>query len=505
MRRTRTTALATALVFPFAVGLPTLPVSADPGPKAAYDEQYRGQFHFSPAENWMNDPNGMVYYEGEWHLFYQYYPDADVWGPMHWAHAVSKDLVHWETLPIALAPDEQGYIFSGSAVVDANNTSGLFPAGTGGLVAAFTYHDPETEVQSQAIAYSTDKGRTWTKYDGNPVIPNNGSKDFRDPKVFWYEPQQKWVMVVAGGEVEIYSSKNLREWTHESTLDGVFTECPDLFPIPVGDQTRWVLSHGGTHYTVGDFDGHRFAPTQETRTLDFGKDFYAAQSWDSAPDGKRYWLGWMNNWAYAEQTPTSPPFRGQLTEARTVGLVPDPQRPGQFTLTQQPVPQLAEQLAGEPFTITDTPIPEQGNLLADQRGTSYEINATVDVGSAAEIGFDVRTGEGEQTRLTYSAAQQALSLDRRQSGDVGFSLEFPVSTSAPLQVSPDRLLDLRILVDRSSVEVFAEDGTVVFTDQIFPDLKSDGMGLFATGGQAAVKSLTVTPLNSAWPKKGTDK
>ncbi|GAA0516964.1 hypothetical protein GCM10011581_21020 [Saccharopolyspora subtropica] len=500
MRPSRTAALAAALLLPWTLALAPLPTSAA-ATKTVYDEPHRGQFHFSPAENWMNDPNGLVYYDGEWHLFYQYHPDGEVWGPMHWGHAVSTDLVHWRELPIALAPDDKGHIFSGSAVVDANNTSGFFAPGTGGLVAAFTYHDPVTGRESQAIAYSSDRGRTWTKYEGNPVIPNNGAKDFRDPKVFWYEPQQKWVMIVAGGQVEFYSSKNLREWTHESTLDGVFTECPDLFPIRVGDRTRWVLSHGGTHYTVGDFDGHRFTPSQPTRQVDFGRDFYAAQSWDGAPDGRRYWLGWMSNWAYAEQVPTAPPWRGQMTEARTVNLIPDPARPGEFSLAQQPVPQLTEQLGGEPATITDTPIPPKGNLLAGQRGTSYEIRAVVDVGNAQEVGFDVRTGSGARTRISYSTARQELSLDRRESGDVDFSPEFPAVTAAPLPLPADRLLDLRILVDRSSVEVFAEDGTVVFTDQVFPRPHSDGMAVFATGGRAVVKSLTVTPLRSAWPRQ----
>ena len=496
MKRMRTVAVVTTLVLPFTLALAPHPASA--GKPPAYDEPYRGQHHFSPAENWMNDPNGLVFYEGEWHLFYQYYPDGDVWGPMHWAHAVSKDLVHWETLPIALFPDEKGYIFSGSAVVDAENTSGFFPAGKGGLVAAFTYHD--NGVQSQAIAYSSDRGRTWTKYEGNPVIPNTGAKDFRDPKVFWYEPEQKWVMIVAGGEVNLYSSKNLREWTHESTLDGVFTECPDLFPIPVTGQngvTRWVLSLGGTDYLVGDFDGHRFIPAQQSRRADFGRDFYAAQAWNNAPDGKQYWLGWMNNWAYAEKIPTGPPWRGQLTEARTLGLVPDPQRPGEFSLTQQPVPQLTEALGGKPFTITDKPVAGERNPLADQRGTSYEIKASVDLGTAQQVGFTVRAGAGEQTTLTYDVPQQSLVLDRRQSGDVSFSTEFPAATSAPLRLHDGRL-DLRILVDRSSVEVFAEDGTVVFTDQIFPKLESDAMGVFALQGEARIDSLSVTPLKSAW-------
>jgi fructan beta-fructosidase len=469
--------------------------------EGGYDEAYRGQFHFSPAQNWMNDPSGLVYYQGEWHLFYQYHPDGDAWGPMHWGHAVSTDLVHWQNLPISLSPDDKGYIYSGSAVVDGNNTSGLFPSGTGGLVAVFTYHSQDGQ-ESQAIAYSTDRGRTWSKYAGNPVIPNPGVKDFRDPKVFWYAPQQKWLMVL-GGDVRIYSSKNLREWTQESTLDGVSTEMPDLFELPAGDRSRWVLSLGGPRYLVGDFDGHRFTPTQEVKTTDFGRDFYAAQSWNNAPDGRRYWIGWMDNWSYAERTPTAPPWRGQQTEPRTVTLAPDPQRPGEFVLAQQPAPQLGL-LAGKPFVLSNKPIPTDRNLLQDQRGTSYEIRATLDVGTASEVGFTVREGAGQHTRIGYDAGQQSLALDRRQSGDVGFSSDFPANTSAPLALPRNRRLTVRILVDRSSVEVFAQNGTVVFTDRIYPDLASDGMSMYARGGRARVVSMTVTPLRPMWTMEGID-
>jgi fructan beta-fructosidase len=464
------------------------------------DEPYRGQFHFSPAKDWMNDPNGLVYYQGEWHLFYQYHPGGDTWGPMYWAHAVSTDLVHWRDLPIALEPDDKGYIYSGSAVVDANNTSGLFPRGQGGLVAMFTYHSKDGQ-ESQAIAYSADRGRTWTKAANNPVIPNPGVRDFRDPKVFWYEPQRKWVMVLGGDVVRIYSSKNLREWTQESTVDGYGGEMPDLFGLPAGNQTRWVLSLGGTRYLVGDFDGHRFKPTQDTKPADFSHDFYAAQSWDNAPDGRRYWIGWMDNWSYAEKAPTAPPWRGQMTEPRTVALAPDPQRPGEFVLAQQPAPQLGP-LADRPFTVSNTTIPHDRNLLQGQRATSYEIQATLDVGTAAEVGFTVREGADQRTKIRYNAAQQSLLVDRIQSGDVGLSSEFPAENSAPLILPNNRRLELRILVDRSSVEVFAQDGRIVFTDRVFPDRTADGMSVYAFGGDARVVRMAMTPLRSIWTARG---
>ena len=261
-----------------------------------YQEQHRPQFHFSPESKWMNDPNGMVYYDGEYHLFYQYYPDSTVWGPMHWGHAVSRDLVHWEHLPTALYPDSLGYIFSGSALVDWNNTSGFGKDGQPPLIAIFTHHDPvgekagRNDFQYQSIAYSNDKGRTWTKYEGNPVVPNPGIRDFRDPKVIWDKDSEQWIMVFAAWDhVKFYASPNLKDWTHLSDFGkawgshaGVW-ECPDLFPMQVeGSATqKWVLllsinpgsvnGGSGTQYFVGDFDGKDFVLDPEFAKA-FGKE-----------------------------------------------------------------------------------------------------------------------------------------------------------------------------------------------------------------------------------------
>ena len=253
-------------------------------------EQHRLQFHFTPPSAWMNDPNGMVYYEGEYHLFYQHNPDSTVWGPMHWGHAVSKDLVHWEHLPIGLYPDSLGTIFSGSAVADLNNTSGLGTAGNPPLVAIFTYHNAEAEragrndFQTQGIAFSLDKGRSWTKYEQNPVLPNPGIRDFRDPKVMWYEAGQKWVMALAVADrISFYSSKDLKSWEHESDFGqdigahGGVWECPDLFPLKVegSGEEKWVLlvsiNPGGpsggsaTQYFVGHFNGESFVLDEQFR------------------------------------------------------------------------------------------------------------------------------------------------------------------------------------------------------------------------------------------------
>ena len=261
-----------------------------------YQEAHRPQFHFTPEANWMNDPNGMVYYDGEYHLFYQYYPDSTVWGPMHWGHAVSTDLTHWEHLPIGLYPDSLGYIFSGSAVVDWDNTSGLGKNGQPPMIAIFTHHDPigekegRIDFQYQSIAYSNDKGRTWTKYEGNPVVSNPGIRDFRDPKVIWDAASEQWIMVFAAWDhVKFYGSKNLIDWQHLSdfgkewgTHAGVW-ECPDLFPMQVEgtNEQKWVLlvsinpgafnGGSGTQYFVGHFDGQGFSLDEEFSRA-FGKE-----------------------------------------------------------------------------------------------------------------------------------------------------------------------------------------------------------------------------------------
>src|SRR5688572_4628821 len=319
-----------------------------PATKVAYTEKYRPQFHFTPKARWMNDPNGMVYYEGEYHLFYQYYPDGDVWGPMHWGHTVTTDLVVWEHLPIALYPDSLGMIFSGSAVVDEKNSSGFGSTDSPPLVAVFTYHDAvkekegRSDYQTQGIAYSLDKGRSWKKYDKNPVIANPGVRDFRDPKVFWHEESKQWIMtLVAADHAELYGSADLKLWTKLSEFGkeygnhGGVWECPDLFQLPVEGEgiQKWVMiininpgapnGGSGTQYFVGEFDGKKFtSDTEQARTswLDYGPDDYAGITWSNAPDGRKIFMGWMNNWSYAQVVPTSP-WRGGTTVARDLSLV----------------------------------------------------------------------------------------------------------------------------------------------------------------------------------------
>jgi len=308
-----------------------------------YDEQFRPQFHFSPPDHWMNDPNGLVYLDGEYHLFYQHDPQSRENGPMHWGHAISADLIHWTNLPIALYPDAIGPIWSGSAVIDVDNTSGLVPGG--GMIAIFSYKD-----QSQGIAFSTDKGRSWTKYSHNPVIPVGG-KDFRDPKVFWHADTKRWVMILAVNDhVAILTSSNLINWTAVSEFGvgqgihwGVW-ECPDLFPLMVDGQTKWVLTNSmspGTQYFVGNFDGETFTNDNSADTqllIDYGPDSYAGVTWNDTPDGSRVLIAWMDNWRYAVNIPTTP-WRGAMSIPHVLTLK---RLPEGIRLIQSPIAQVEE-------------------------------------------------------------------------------------------------------------------------------------------------------------------
>ncbi|CAI6293720.1 levanase [Bacillus subtilis] len=497
----------------------TMAFSADAADSSYYDEDYRPQYHFTPEANWMNDPNGMVYYAGEYHLFYQYHPYGLQWGPMHWGHAVSKDLVTWEHLPVALYPDEKGTIFSGSAVVDKNNTSSFQTGKEKPLVAIYTQDREGLQVQS--IAYSNDKGRTWTKYAGNPVIPNPGKKDFRDPKVFWYEKEKKWVMVLAAGDrILIYTSKNLKQWTYASEFGqdqgshGGVWECPDLFELPVDgnpNQKKWVMQvsvgngavsgGSGMQYFVGDFDGTHFKnENQSDKVLwtDYGRDFYAAVSWSDIPstDSRRLWLGWMSNWQYANDVPTSP-WRSATSIPRELKLKAITEG---VRVVQTPVKEL-ETIRGTSKKWKNLTIsPASHNVLAGQSGDAYEINAEFKVspGSAAEFGFKVRTGENQFTKVGYDRRNAKLFVDRSESGNNTFNPAFNTGKeTAPLKPVNGKV-KMRIFVDRSSVEVFGNDGKQVITDIILPDRSSKGLELYAANGGVKVKSLTIHPLKKVW-------
>ena len=483
-----------------------------------YTERYRPQYHFTPAANWMNDPNGLVHYAGEYHLLYQYNPFGIKWGHMSWGHAVSPDLVHWKHLPVAI-PEENGVMaFSGSAVVDWNNTTGFGRAGEPAIVAIYTGHREKN--QSQYIAYSTDRGRTWTRYAGNPVL-DIGSADFRDPKVFWYEPDKRWIMVVALSsehKIGFYGSPDMKQWTRigefgpGGAVGGVW-ECPDLFQLPVdGDtrNTRWVLivnlnpggiaGGSGAQYFLGNFDGTRFTADARsgstTLWADYGTDFYAAVSWSDVPraDGRRIWIGWMNNWLYGQEIPTSP-WRSAMSVPRTLALRTTDQG---IRLVQQPVVEL-QRLRGTRRRLTAQTIREGTTSLAARgiSGAALEIVAEFDVATASEVGLKVRTGSNEETVIGIDAREGQLFVDRSRSGQVSFHTDFSGRQTAPLSVKNGRAR-LHVFVDWSSVEVFAGGGQTVITDQIFPSPASRGVALYATGGTGRLLSLDAWPLRSAW-------
>jgi fructan beta-fructosidase len=471
---------------------------------AACQEQYRQAYHFTPKHNWMNDPNGLVYYQEEYHLFYQYHPFGPQWGPMHWGHAVSKDLVHWEHLAIALAPDENGMIFSGSTVVDWKDTSGFFN-GKSGLVAIFTHHDTDPNSKKprewQSLAYSLDKGRTWIKYRHNPVLVNEEKIDFRDPKVFWHEQTNKWIMVLAAGDcMEIYSSPNLKEWHFESSFEGHsgekfgVWECPDLFKLPVvghPEQTKWVLlvSHGDspygsrTQYFVGDFDGHSFTNScsdHKVKWLDSGKDNYAGVTWSDMADGRRIYIGWMSNWRYANETPTQG-WRGAMTLPRELFLT------SKDLLIQKPIKEL-ENLRDEHIHIKNQLLAPDKDLLANLQGTTCEIIAEFEFEDEKDFGIKVFKSDKKETVIGYNVEKEEMYIDRRNSGETSFNGFFS-SIDCSAVKAPNHRIKFHVFVDRSSIEVFANNGEITMTSLIFPDSVSKGIELFSNCGNVKLLSL----------------
>ena len=459
-----------------------------------YDEPYRPQFHYSAPHSWLNDPNGLVYFEGEYHLFYQYHPDDVVWGPMHWGHAVSKDLIHWDTLPIALFPDEHGTIFSGCVVVDANNTSGLVPGG--GLVAVYSYH-----TQTQGVAYSQDCGRTWIKYEGNPVLQAL-RHDFRDPKIIWHE--DNWVMVISAGNTLMFlKSSDLLHWEMLSEFEGNprggTWEVPDLFPIEIEGKTKWVLissinptapaGGGGMRYFIGDFDGRTYTDDYPDQTLwfDWGADSYAGVTFCGVEDERHLLIAWMNNWAYAGIIPTSI-WRGAMTIPREISAM---RTADGIRLAQYPVSAL-DQLR--------KPIRHWENLMVDGlmpldqlHGLLLDLECEFELVNAECFGVDLFVTETSRVRIAYDVEAHQLVFSRPNAGIHDFNPEF----SAPLTPIDNRLR-VRILVDRSSVEIFANDGLLAMTSQVFPAPGTGQVQLFAENGVVKVLSLHAYTLGSIW-------
>lgn len=490
-----------------------------------YQEQYRPQFHFSPEANWMNDPNGLVYFDGEYHLFYQYYPDSTVWGPMHWGHAVSHDLIHWKHLPIALYPDSIGYIFSGSAVVDETNTSGFGSAEKPPLVAIFTYHNPNLEkrgsikFQNQGIAFSLDKGRTWTKYPGNPVLKNPGIRDFRDPKMFWNEKTKKWNLIMAVYDrIHIYSSPNIKEWTFESEFGmgigahGGVWECPDLFPLKVkGEEvTKWVMlvsiNPGGpnngsaTQYFTGEFDGHKFIPDDtNVKWIDWGRDNYAGVTWSNIPgsDGRRIFIGWMSNWKYATVVPTKV-WRSATTIPRELLLEKEN---GRYFIASEPVREFAnlrtksdtvyinkQKFTGEKEITTPGIALMQSELILDFNLSDHNVDS---------LGIILGNNVHERIVIGYSTVQKQFYFDRSAAGNSGFSKEFAGISTAPYSAGTS--IKMHLLVDASSVELFVDDGKLVMTNLVFPTEKFTKLKLFSKGGYVILNKAEFHGIEKIWP------
>ncbi len=456
-------------------------------------EAFRPSFHFTPQRNWMNDPNGLVWFAGEYHLFYQYNPDGDQWGHMSWGHAVSRDLVAWTELPLAIPEDERHWIFSGSIVVDWANTSGFGDGAAPPLVALYTGAERgDDAMQSQCIAYSHDRGRSWTKYGGNPVL-DVGLGDFRDPKVFWHAASGRWIMVVAmslASRIALYGSDNLRQWQHLSDIGpagptGSVWECPDLFELPVEGEggTRWVLKFDvmrsdepGIAVPVvltGSFDGTAFAPDADAggiphwQRADHGHDFYAAISWSDIPasDGRRVWIGWMSNHHYAAAVPTSP-WRGAMTIPRALSLrrIDDVYR-----LVQQPVAELQarRRTLHEPRAIT-LPATQTLRLVAPtDLPLACEFHVRVHERSVASFTIGLDNRHGHHLEIGWDCTNARLRIDRSAGLMAGNSV-FAAPCSASLAAAGP--LTLQIFVDRGSIEIFADDGATVITAQhLMPD------------------------------------
>jgi fructan beta-fructosidase len=492
---------------------------------AAYQEKYRPQLHFSPPTKWMNDPNGLVYFEGEYHLFYQYYPDSTIWGPMHWGHAVSTDLVYWKNLPIALYPDSLGYIFSGSAIIDYNNTSGLGSKDKIPMLAIFTYHDPKKEkagdkkYQSQGLAYSLDKGRTWVKYAKNPVLPNPGFRDFRDPNVSWNNSVGKWILTLAVGDhVSFYSSPNLKEWTFESDFGlnfgahGGTWECPDLIRMPVtnsSSESKWVLlvsinpggPNGGsaTQYFTGTFDGHIFInQNSSTRWIDYGKDNYAGITWSSIPemDGRTLFIGWMSNWQYATKVPTVR-WRSAMTLPRELSLIKEN---SDYILCSTPVRELrklrTDSISFGPIDLNGTRI-ISGDINFDK--SLLEILATFNCSHAItkEFGLRLKNDSDQFISIGFDRLSKQFIIDRSNSGISNFSHDFAGIHLAPYELK-DSIVEMHIFIDHASVELFAQKGKVTMTEIFFPISGYSQIELFSLNEKIRIKELKVFALKSIW-------
>ena len=472
-------------------------------------EKFRPAYHHTPLYGWMNDPNGMFYKDGEWHLCYQWNPYGSKWQNLSWGHSVSRDLIHWEHRPDAvIEPDGLGMIFSGSSAVDRSGSAGF---GKDAVVAMYT---SAAASQIQSLAWSDDNGETFTKYDGNPVLTLDS--EARDPNMFWGAERNVWILVLAHAldhEMLIFSSPDMKDWTLESSFgrglgaqDGVW-ECPDLFELPVNGESgkKWVLlcnlNPGGpfggsaTQYFIGDFDGKTFTSDTDdsgkvpTKWLDYGKDHYATVSFSDAPDGRRTVIGWMSNWQYAPEVPTMQ-FRSANTLPREVGIFRAPD--GQLYVSSTPSPEVDALRGALVKSVSKTSLGSKARTYSIPE--LCEIDMEISPKKAESVEIELSNAAGEKVVMVYDAKSDSLSFDRRESGIVDFSQDFPAVTVSPAYTDGDKV-GLRIFIDRSSIEVFGKDGRFAMTNLVFPNSPYSRLSVRATGGSARLSDLKIYSIN----------
>lgn len=523
----------TGLFVFFLIATPLAIFSQRDTPYANQEEQYRPHFHFSAKNNWINDPNGMFFLNGTYHLYFQYHPFSNVWGPMHWGHATSSDLIHWEEQAIALYPDKLGTIFSGSAVVDHNNASGFGRIDNPPIVAVYTNHNHAGEdagtltYQTQSIAYSLDKGFSWTKYEENPVIANPGIKDFRDPKVFWDAENNQWTMALAVKDViYFYGSPDLKKWHKLSSFgknigshDGVW-ECPELLQLPIAGtpQKKWVLlvsvnpgapnGGSGTQYFVGDWDGTHFNPdpafTQSISQthnfwMDYGKDNYASVSFDNLPhpESKRVVIGWMSNWEYARLLPTKQ-WKNQMTIARELDLIPDGHT---FRLRSQPTKNLYDNTTLK--KTWEKPHFKEKAILTNSQEVSLDrlLLKAILVPEANQLyTWQLSSPAGEQLTFGYDQEKNEFFINRSGLMIDSFSQDFAAQKQIATRTAQQENIQIEVILDKTSIELFFDGGQTVLSALFFGKAPFDQLSFSSTAQEVVLERLELWEITSTSPK-----
>ncbi len=483
-------------------------------------DQYRPQFHFTPPANWMNDPNGLCFYDDEYHLFYQHNPFENKFGHLSWGHAVSRDLVHWEHLPVAITEEDDIMIFSGSIVIDHNNTSGLGKGDIPPFIAIFTGNRCADGRQFQCLAYSNDRGRSWCKYKNNPVLDVQ-SGEFRDPKVLYFEPENIWIMIVATGlenRLLFFSSPNLIEWQHIGNFSypefkRIKWECPDMFRLPVNNGTdgyKWVLfvsklsddiaTDTCSTYFVGDFNGKEFILDQEFTLqlenrkelkLDFGRDFYAASTWSNINNelGNAVCIAWMNNWKYAEVLPTRG-WNGAMTIPRRLFLR---HTEAGYSIVQKPLREL-EKLRSSESSLKMKSIAEVNQFLINHQISSCELLLDADYNSGGLFSLELLNDKGRELIVKYDDTKKIFSIDRSMSNKIVPDIAF--YQLQEIKYDACGKLKLNVFIDHSSIEIFLNDGETVLSSLFLPSSSNNMIRMSDSSMETTIKYFKVWKINS---------